>query len=219
MNAARRRWRFRPSARSTAKRAIWSRAIENLSRALELHQQLWRSDRVERRLDDLGQALWLLGRAERRWALPSGRWSCGAASATAAGRIAFAPGRKSSSTAATLDAAAYFGRSAAQTRKRSAAPRRPLEALGSRSDARRCALSRARFKRHCCLRNRWGPSAQLGWSAARRVAAARRGCSGKRRRGLLQARELAVRLSDRRALAEIMRLPHPLRRDDPEGRA
>ena len=197
-----------------------SRAIENLSRALELHQQLGDQIGWSDALDDLGQALWLLGRVEEalerseralelRRRLGDRRKL--AASLLHLGAIEQHRGH--------LDAAvAYFDEAQRKHENDPLLHAACLEALGSvdlmRGDA---PLSRARFEEALSLCEPMGPSAQLAGLVCRLgESLLQEGLLGEAETRLLQARELAVRLSDRRALAEIMRLLGLIhfRRDD-----
>lgn len=197
-----------------------SRAIENLMRALELHQQLGDQVGLSDALDDLGQVLWLLGRVdeaiERSERALELRRRIGdrrklAASLLHLGTIEQHRGH--------LDAAVGCFEEA--QRKHDNDPllhAACLEALGSIELMRgEVPLARARFEEALSLCETMGPSAQLAGLICRLgEALLQEGLLGEAETRLIQARELAFRLSDRRAVAEIMRLLGLIhfRRDD-----
>jgi tetratricopeptide (TPR) repeat protein len=197
-----------------------SQAIENLSRALELHQQLGDQTGLADAMDDLGQVLWLLGRAEEALdrsgrALELRRRSGDrrkiAKSLLHIGTIEQHRG--------LLDAAVSCFEEA--QRKHEDDPllhAACLEALGSVDLVRgEVPAARARFEEALSLCEPMGPSGQLAGLICRLgESLLQEGLLGEAESRLVQARELAFRISDRRALAEIMRLLGLIhfRRDD-----
>jgi tetratricopeptide (TPR) repeat protein len=197
-----------------------SRAIENLARSLELHQQLGDQAGLGDALGDLGQALWLLGRVdeaiERSERALELRRRIGdrrkiAASLITIGIIEQHRGK--------LDAAvACFDEAQRKHEDDPLLHAACLEAQGSIDLIRgEVPLARARFEEALSLCEPMGPSAQLAGLVCRLgEALLQEGLLGEAESRLVQARELAFRLSDRRALAEILRLLGLIhfRRDD-----
>ena len=197
-----------------------SHAIENLSRALELHQQLDDQVGLSDALDDVGQVLWLLGRTDEALdrsgrALELRRRS-GDRRKTAMSLLHIGGIEQHRGL---LDAAvACFDEA---QRKHEGDPlihAACLEALGSIDLVRgEVPAARARFEEALPLCEPMGPSGQLAGLICRLgEALLQEGLLGEAELRLVQARELALRISDRRALAEIMRLLGLIhfRRDD-----